>query len=409
MSKKTIIFSLLLVLIFSAVGVSSFCASLSPAFSVISHSLEMDLCGLAGNPISFSDDLFKAELGTKLLGSVKISSLPDEGFGNLSLNGKAVEVGELIPAHSLDNMKFFPETNTPSSGIFTLTVSSCGINYDIVCNLHLLDRLNFAPVGDLNSEALTTFSGVCSYGHLSGYDPDNDDVTFEISSYPKKGILTLIDAKKGRYVYSPYKNSYGEDSFEYTIKDQYGNRSSAICVNITLNEIDSNDVYSDMALEPSAYGATLLSELNIFRGERIGGSLVFSPEKKVCLEDFLMMAMSYSGIEPSSDTASSYSPYTDTARELGFISGNNGDELRYDEIITTAEAAQIVQRIITSQCSGDEYVFAPEITPEESLALLVNSNSCLFPLENTPFSPLSRASAVCLVVGCMSYNGQIQQ
>lgn len=401
MHKKILILFVLSALTFSALGASSFGASLSPAFSVISHSLEIDVCGLTGNPIAFSQDYFKQELGTKLLGSVKVSVLPDESFGALTLNGKDLGIGDTISAHSLDKLKFSPKTDTQSFGSFALGVSSSGINYDVVCNVHILDRLNFAPTADSTNDTLTTFSGVCTYGQLYGKDPENDEITFEISTYPKKGILTLIDAKKGRYVYSPYKNATGDDSFEYTLKDCYGNRSSALCVSISLSEIDSKDVYSDMELQPSAYSATLLSTLNIFQGERIGGKLMFSPEKTVCLEDFLMMSMTYGGFSSENSQNSTPYPFTKSAIDLGLISQNDG--LDGSSIITTSEAARIVERIMNFGVPEDEYVFAPEDSSTMCLERLVGAFPMLYYLEDVPNSPLSRANAVNLVVSCIPY------
>lgn len=403
MQKKTTILLCVLVLIFFCSGASCFGACLSPAFSVISHDLEIDICGLVGNPISFSNDFFKNELGTKLLGTLRISSLPDESFGTLTHDGGNLSLGDTVSSHSLNKIKFFPKTNTPQSGNFVLSVSSCGINYDITCNLHILDRLNFAPCNNSADNTITTFSGVCTYGQLYGSDPENDEIVFEISTHPKKGLVTLVDSRKGRYVYSPYKGAVGEDCFEYTVKDKYGNRSSAAAVSITLTDIDSKDVYSDLNFSPSAYGATLLSELDIFRGERIGGKLVFSPEKNLCLEDFLMMSMSYGGYAPSNDYLSSQQPYTDTAKKLGFI--NESDMLDGTSIITTAQGAQIVEKITNSQKIEDEFVFSPIESPYESLERLVMTYPALFSLEGIPNSTLSRASAVSLVVACIPHNG----
>ena len=260
----------------------------------------------------------------------------------------------------------------------------------------MLECLNLPPVASSETPDLSAFSGVSAWGLLEGYDPDGDEVFFEVASFPKKGSLILTDSKKGRYVYTPNAGSTGRDFFEYTVIDQYGNRSepSKICINIT--QINKDDIYSDMNLSPAATSATLLSELGIFRGERIGGKLVFSPQKEVTREEFLRMALTWCGIEPLKTIKDS--PYTETALSLGII---KNDDAFPDKVLSLSEGAEITQRLAQLGQIKDEYVFFPFVSPEESLERLVFTTPALFHLENVPELPLSRKNAVSLVANCI--------
>lgn len=396
MKSKGLLLFFLVLTTFLLSGLSIFGATLSPALSVISHSLELNIDGLVGNDLTFSKSYFKSELGSDLLGKVKVSSLPNEDFGTLSIGDTPLTVGDIISPASLDKLVFSPKRLSKESGSFTVSVTSCGINYDVTCNIHMLEILNMPPCAAQARSELSAFSGVCAYGLLEGSDPDGDNISFEISTYPKKGSLILTDSKKGRYVYTPNESASGKDSFEYTVVDCYGNRSlpTEVCINLT--DIEKDNIYTDMSMNPAATSATLLSEMGIFQGERIGGKLVFYPEKEVTREEFLRMALTWSSIEPIKNIGDL--PYTKTAASLGIISNNNTS---FDDIITLSEAAQIAERLAINEEIKDEYVFSPFDSPEESLERLVFTTPELFHLENIPQLPLSRKNAVSIVTNCI--------
>ena len=397
MQRKRITFAIMMLLVFSFCSLSNFAATLSPALQVISSSLEVNTSCLRGGTISLSGEFFKSELSTTLLSSIKILSLPDESLGTLMLDGHPVCRGDAISPASLDKLTFVSDPVKCDRTSFSVGIESCGISYDIVCNIHVLDRLNFAPTCS-ESPSLEAFSGVSSYGTLMGHDPDGDDITFRIVSYTKKGSLCLVDSKKGQYVYTPSANAGGTDSFEYTVTDCMGNTSKVARVTISLDTISSEEVYSDMYLSPSAYSATVLSRLDIFTGERVNGLALFYPEKSVDLETFLMMAMEYSGIKPEK---SSENPYFSTALKLGIIPSSMKDPSPA-KVPSVAESATIIENLTKSFSSDDEYVFSPDINPELSYDRLVGTFPSLFHLENMPRSPLTRSGAASLVVNCLS-------
>ncbi|MBQ9687306.1 MAG: cadherin-like domain-containing protein [Oscillospiraceae bacterium] len=78
-----------------------------------------------------------------------------------------------------------------------------------------------APVAD-NLE-LKTVRNTPLAGQLSAVDPDDDVVSYEITTQPVKGTITL-DADGG-FVYTPDANRKGRDYFGYKAIDAQGNVS----------------------------------------------------------------------------------------------------------------------------------------------------------------------------------------
>ena len=400
MTKKSMLLSLTFtfVLTFMILSISSNAASFSPALEVISHNMQMDVSVISGNTLSLSEEIFKKELGTSFINKAQILSLPAEDFGILVCDEKTLSVGDSLSPSQLDSLSFIPTEINKSSNEICLKVSSCGIDYTVSCRIHILDRLNFSPVTNQENEALEVFSGVCSWGILSGFDPEGDEVCFEICSYPKKGTLTLTDSKKGKYVYFPRKNAEGRDSFEYTVKDEYGGRSAVCRVDINLNSDDEDIIYSDLTLDPSAHSAAVLSKLGIFKGEQFGGDYTFSPQKTMVTEDFLRIALTYLGISPTPSEQLCDHPFTQCAVNLGVLPS----ELDPEAVPLLCDASSIIEKLIHRHTNEDEYVFAPSDDPSGALNRLCNAYPTLFIDISLSNSPLTRSNAASLVVNCLS-------
>ncbi len=394
------VFIMTLFMLFAVFSLGSNAAVLSPALDVIAGAHSIDIPVLSGSSVNFSKEYFKNELQSEFIGKIVIEKTVNEDFGGLFLDGKALDVGSEIPASSLEKLEFVPVCTKKSTDGFSLTVSSFGIDYKVNCNIHILERLNFAPVCLKNGE-IATFSGVCTYGTLEGFDPEGDELTFEIVSSPKKGSLTLIDAKKGKYVYSPNMNAYGKDSFEYTVKDEYGNRSEPSVVSVSLMELDDELIYSDMELEPWAYSAGVLADAGVFTGERIGGELVFSPNKPFTMEEFLNVAINYSGVNGGKTENGADFLYTDYAEDMGLLTWATAP----DTVPTVSEAARIIEKLIGDHFPEDEYVFAPtEPVFGENGAYdrLCQQYPAILTDGLSGNDPLTRSGAASLIVKCIS-------
>ena len=148
-----------------------------------------------------------------------------------------------------------------------------------------------APVAE-NLE-IKTYRNVSVGGCLSAYDPDGSVVGFEITTKPVKGELRVSDG--GLFIYMPNENKRGRDYFGYKAIDNDGNYSQEATVIIKIDKQKKDVAYSDMIGSADEYAAIVLSERDIFVGEKLCGEYCFNPTKTVSRAEFLAMCMNVSG------------------------------------------------------------------------------------------------------------------
>ncbi len=95
-----------------------------------------------------------------------------------------------------------------------------------------------------------TGRGLPIYGTLAGYDPEGDDLTYVIVSYPTHGSLRVTDQSGGGFCYLPRRAYTGEDSFTYVVRDAYGNYSSPTTVKIRVERGKADLDFADLIPTP---------------------------------------------------------------------------------------------------------------------------------------------------------------
>ncbi len=336
-------------------------AMASYGLQVLSSGTDMAVSGICGNEVVFSADLFARNLNLSQVDSVKVCSLPADTEGELLLGSTRVAVGQTISESNLGHLVFAAATEDVRHASFTFTAN--GGATPMLCNIYLLSENNYAPTLSMVPELslnVFTYKDLEAYGTLSAYDPDGDELTFEIVSYPQYGAIDLADPKSGIYVYTPQSGYIGTDSFSYVARDLYGNYSACAKVSLRVNPVGTSVVYADLS-ESKAYNAALaLTEAGIMSGSQVGNRFYFYPEQTVSRAEFLVMAMHAAGITdvPDCTTTAFYDDasipdsmkgYVAAAYSLGYISGTNVmGNLCFlpNEDITRAQAAVIVANII---------------------------------------------------------------
>ena len=335
---------------------------ISYGLDVLANESKTQMSGLTGMPLNFSADKFACAMNLSRVDSITVVSLPDEKIGRLFLGSRAVSVGDVISGDDISRFSY--EENKSGIGkeaSFRYRVnSSC---YDIECVIYMLDKVNASPTVEVASYAslnLLTYKGVSVSGVLAAHDPEGDGLVYEIVKYPSDGLLTLDDAARGIYTYAPDKSFTGDDDFVYVVKDQYGNYSSGIRVNIEVESPSVSVKYCDIEYADGYNYAIAMTELGVMNGERVGDNYYFRPDSEVSRVDFLVSAMKALGITsvpsaavtPFSDDESigaEQKGYVNVAYAKGDISGikeNGKTYLRPDDKITLSEAAVIVSNII---------------------------------------------------------------
>ncbi|MBO6039977.1 MAG: hypothetical protein J6P58_02090 [Oscillospiraceae bacterium] len=142
---------------------------------------------------------------------------------------------------------------------------------------------------------LRTYRNVSVGSRLKAFDPDDDVVSYTITTDPVKGSIELEE--NGCFVYTPRENKRGRDYFGYKAVDSKGNHSQEATVIIRIEKQKKGVSYTDLEGKGCAWAATVLSESGIFTGERIGGSFCFSPERAVSRGEFLAMCLRLQGGE----------------------------------------------------------------------------------------------------------------
>ena len=99
------------------------------------------------------------------------------------------------------------------------------------------------------------------------------------------------------FVYTPYENKTGKDSFTYVAVDAAGNTSEPATVKIKIEKADTKVTYADLDGHEAGRAAIRMAEAGIFIGERVGGAYYFHPDAPVSRAEFTAMAMDVCGVE----------------------------------------------------------------------------------------------------------------
>ncbi len=388
---------------------------LSPALKIIASDSGMAKSGLIGKDLVFTEDDFCRALNLSKVNYITVTSLPDSASGRLLLGTTSVSVGQKISRANLALLVFVPASNKETDSKFSFSVESRG--YDITCSVYTLKKANTAPSAAHPADAsldVSVYSGASSCGKLAGYDPEGDELCFEIIRYPYHGLLIMNDRESGEYTYYPKTGFSGGDSFTYIVKDEYGNYSASSTVILTVSK-PTSVLYSDMSGHYAASAAFELKAARIMYGK---SDTVFAPDEAVTREELLVMAMKAAGISDlpnvettdfsdNSDISAAAKPYVAAAKQLGYVSGTKFEPKAE---ITRAEAALLIDRIIGGSAIVGSTLSRPvfdDMSDIPSAAWTALSNLHLLGMiEDTDGNIdasgiLTRADAAVMIVGVM--------
>ncbi len=422
--KKCLILLLCLTMLCGAVVLPSQGTTLSPGLAVLAQNYELIKGGLIGQPLAFRTTDFTQFFNVRKFSTITLRTLPDPTEGVLKFGEVKAVAGQVISSADIGKLTFTAATPLVTEATFTF---SCDVSSQesVTCRIRLCEQLNHAPtVNDLPQTRLYTETqqNLSVLGTLACYDPEGDDVTYMIVTYPENGTLTLTDVSTGDFRYTPYQNYTGTDRFCYVARDEYGNYSTVATVNVTVKKRAIDLEYTDMETN-RAYGAALtVTAAGLMQGTIKGDGLYFYPKNAVTRVDFLVMAMKAAGVKPlsegsatcfddNSDIDPAVSGYVAAAQRAGVVYGTYTDgELKFlpNETITRAEAAVIVSRLLNPE-SGAVTVScdlsSAPVWAEDAVAVLYDLG--LFRPNNSgeiaADQKITRAQAAELLAGVMQY------
>lgn len=269
---------------------------------------------LVGDTVTFSDQDFSLQNGDGIkLTSITITALPDPGAGTLTLGGQPLAADSVVEASALAGLRFQslsqPSVTTTTFSFLPAFDDGAQAQQPTTVTLYLLTAANEAPIA--RNMDLSTYKNVAITGYFDAVDSEGDTLTFQLMDTPARGAVTLAEDGSAKFVYTPYENKTGKDSFTYVAIDSAGNTSSEAKVTIQINKPDTKVTYADMEGDPAHKASIRLAEEGIFVGSYLNGEYFFDPDRPVTRAEFLTMAMATVGMAPLEDVTTT--GFTDDA------------------------------------------------------------------------------------------------
>lgn len=313
-------------------------------------------------------------VGDGELEGIVVTVLPDESEGSLYCGNRALYAGEAVTAETLDELYFKPagkkETTTSFSFIPVFADSNGQIT--TVSIAQVLGKNNPPVAEDVEFETIKNIAVTCRF-KIS--DPDGDKLSVRIQNPPGKGDVVISEEEPDVFIYTPYQNKTGNDSFTYVAVDPDGLISNTAKVTIRISKNGAKMTYTDMEGNPAHFAAIKLAEEGILIGERMGNNYFFSPDKVVTRGEFVAMALTCLGIEVTtpvtktgfaddSDTPAWVKPYLSTALKQGIITGvstlDGRRVFRAENPLTRAEALVVLNNILKLDSGDKKPVFSDD-------------------------------------------------
>lgn len=340
-----------------------------------------------GQSLTFTETDFLADGGE--LDAIVLSTLPDSQTGTLTLGGQLLRVGDVISMEAVDGLVYTAkDAVNPSAAHFEfLPVFADGTSGEAAsADLFLLGEANSAPVA--RDMEFTTYKNVAVTERFDGVDPEGDLLTYHVVKKPARGAVTIQE--DGTFVYTPYENKTGKDTFTYVAVDAVGNSSDPATVKVKIEKPDTKVTYADLDGNPAHKAAVRLAEEGIFVGECMNGAYFFCPDEPVTRSQFVAMVMDTAGLEALEDVERTgfaddgiietwAKPYVASALKSGLIQGSLDGEgqavFRGSETVTAAEAAVLLDRAL-QVTDVDVQTFAAAGAPAWAAQSAANLSTC---------------------------------
>ena len=256
--------------------------------------------GLLGEVIAFTaEDFALSGGGNETLAAITLSDLPDADCGQLTVGGQPVSPGTVVQSSALSGLRFRIDPSPAKAKTqFTFTpVFSSGLEGgQTQVTLYLLDQQNHPPIA--RNMELSTYRNVAVTGYFDAVDAEGDVLTFQLTSTPARGAVTLAEDGSSQFVYTPYENKTGRDAFTYVVCDTAGNTSPEATVTVRISKPDTKVTYADLEGSAAHKAAIRLAEAGLYVGRQVGGQYLFEEGAPVTRGEFITMAVSVAGAEP---------------------------------------------------------------------------------------------------------------
>ena len=320
------------------------------------------LAAVAGKDerITFDAAFFDNALRGEAVSAITVTALPDVTAGELLLGQGEVSVGQRIDRENLSYLCYIPLNGSEKASFsFVPNTQAGACSYRLECQLLSLDRANCCPVPKGSVSAVSTHATLGVSGTLSAEDPEGDTLYFEVVEYPTSGTLT-IDQKTGDFSYRPTGNFYGEDRFTWRVQDAYGAYAAPCEVKITVRELTTGYLFSDIEDAGRHTYALTVSEHGLLTGEKVGGKHYFHPDRALTRAAFVAILLEAAEIKVQDAEDTGFADNADIprgmrgaikyAKDKGWLGTDT--VFRPHDAITRAEAAAIAAKVLGLSAPG---------------------------------------------------------
>ena len=375
--------------------------------------------GPASTPITFSADDFVVS-GNATLNNVVITTLPDPGAGMLTMAGTPITAGDTIAMNAIEGLRFEPLAApvVAATGFSFMPVFTDGTSGNAVdVGIYLLAAKNEAPIAE--NLDICTYKNVAVTGRFAATDPEGDILTFQLVQKPARGAVTMPTDGSDKFIFTPYENKTGKDSFTYVAVDAVGNTSAPATVHIVIDKAKTKVTYADMDGIPSYKAAIRLAEEGVFVGETIDGKYFFNPNTPVTRSEFIAMTMKATGMKALEDVTTTgfaddvaiptwAKPYAASALKSGVVLGaaqyDGQIVFSADAPITAAEASVILNRALQITDVSETMYADSSIAPVWAAQAAANLQTCgILPTSGSVGleTQLTRGDAAEMVMGAL--------
>lgn len=314
----------------------------------------------AGQSISFTAEWFDQTLQGEPVSSITVTALPPVTEGTLQLGHTEMTLGQTVQRENLSYLSFIPRDGVKKSSFeFVPTTLSGESGYSLLCNLSVTEAVNCCPTGTKSITAVSTHASLSLNGTLTAEDPEGEKLYFEVVSYPSGGTVSL-NHTTGAFSYLPANDFSGEDSFTWRVQDERGAFSDIATVNITVRELTTDQLFTDVADTNVQSAALRMAEKDLMGGEAVGGKHYFHPDRALTRGAFVAILLKAAEVEfPEADSTG----YEDDASIPSGLKGairyareqnwlGDDTSFRPHDPITRAEAAKIAAAVLGLSAPG---------------------------------------------------------
>ncbi len=348
---------------------------------------------------------------TGSLSGIFVTEVPLEAIATIQYGTRVLRAGDVIPTDQLSNLVLSPTSQLDAVATLSyLPITENGVGMPQSCKTSIFSGKNNVPIAE--DYSMETYKNIPNDGTLVATDKDEDSLTYQVVTAPKRGTVELRE--DGTFTYTPSKNKVGEDFFTYTVTDQIGDTSNTATVTIDIRKPVDSTTYADMENDPDQYVALWMQNQRLFSGETIAGYTCFGPDKLVSRGEFVVMLAELTNLAPQSvqltsgfadekTTPSWMQPFVVSALRAGVVSGtNSADGLVFlpSADLTGAEAAVMVQNALQlpqSELAVSDFGDSETVPAwaEDSVATLADAG---FPLDVSEcLEPMTRRAAAKLL------------